>query len=119
MLGSLFSRVLIFVCVVLLISGCRTVSPAQSEGETREEAQEALSAIAGALSGKPLSEEDFRNLEKQIREDEEAQTAIQAITGSIGGGAPIVKYCPITGQRYAPHMEICPEHQVPLKIVEE
>ena len=94
------------------------MSPVQSQEETEEDVQEALSAVAGALSGKPLDEDDLRNLEKQIRTDEEAQTAIQAITGSVGGKVPVVKYCPITGKRYAAHMEYCPEHNVKLEIVE-
>ncbi|MCK5180718.1 MAG: hypothetical protein KAR32_14395 [Candidatus Omnitrophica bacterium] len=104
--------------IMILLSGCRTAPSVQGEGETGQDVQEALSAVAGALSGKKLSEEDLKNLEKQIRTDEEAQTAIQAITGSVGGQAPVVKYCPITGERYAAHMEYCPEHNVKLEIVE-
>ncbi|HQP11008.1 MAG TPA: hypothetical protein PKV41_06465 [Candidatus Omnitrophota bacterium] len=115
---SFVPRFMVFFCVVLILSGCRTIAPVgQGRNETSQEAQEALSAVAGAISGKPLSDEDLRNLEKQIREDEEAQTAVQAITQSVGGKAPVVKYCPIDGKRYAPHMEICPEHQVPLETV--
>ena len=94
------------------------MSPVQSREETGEDAKQAFSAVAGALSGKFLDEDDLRNLEKQIRTDEDAQTAIQAITESVGGKVPIVKYCPITGRRYAAHMEYCPEHNVKLKIVE-
>ena len=116
---SLLSGGLAIFFIVFLISGCRTVSTVQSESETRKEAQEALAAVAGALSGKTLNEEDLRHLEKQIREDKEAQTAIQAITESVGGKPPIVKYCPITGQRYASYMEECPEHHVPLKVVDQ
>ncbi len=109
---------LLLLSVVFLISGCATASSVRNENETTEEAQSALSAVAGALSGKTLSEEDLRNLEKQIKEDEEAQTAIQVITESVGGKAHVVKYCPVTGRRYAPHMEQCPEHQVHLEIVD-
>ena len=94
------------------------MSPVQSREETGKDVTEALSAVAGALSGKVLDKDDLRNLEKQIRTDEDAQTAIQAITESVGGKVPIVKYCPITGRRYAAHMEYCPEHNVKLKIVE-
>ncbi len=105
------------VCIGLFLTGCQTVSTVKSNREAREEAQEALSAVAGALSGRSLTDEELKGLEKQIREDEEAQTAIQAITESVGGQAPIVKYCPVTGKRYASHMEICPEHHVSLEIV--
>jgi hypothetical protein len=115
--GLLGSCLVVSLCIVLILGGCRTVSPTGHKGETEQETQKALSAVAGAVSGKPLSDEDLRNLEKQIREDEGAQTAVQAITESVGGKAPLVKYCPVDGQRYAPHMEICPEHHVPLEIV--
>ena len=93
------------------------MSPVQNQEETGKDVKEALSAVAGALSGKLLDEDDLRALEKQIRTDEDAQTAIQAITESVGGKVPVVKYCPITGRRYAAHMEYCPEHNVKLEIV--
>ena len=67
------------------------MGPVQSQEETGEDVTEALSAVAGALSGKSLSEDDIRNLEKQIRTDEQAQSAIQAITESVGGKTTIVK----------------------------
>ena len=108
--------ILVIICVV---AGCRTIPAARSEGETDREAQEALTAVAGAVAGKPLSQEEIRQLEKQLREDKEAQSAVQAITGSMSASTPVVKYCPITGKRYAPHMEFCPEHNVPLKVVDQ
>ena len=108
--------VLLFALTVL--SGCATATKSRSSQESEKEVQEALSAVAGALSGKQLSEEEVRELERQIRTDEEAQTAIQAITESVGG-KPIVKYCPVTGKRYAAHIETCPEHDVQLEIVGE
>jgi len=117
-LSPRISRGLAVFFVIVFLSGCKTVPPAQSQQETGEEAREVLSAVAGALSGKPLDEDDLRNLEKQIRTDEEAQTAIQAITESVGGKVPVVKYCPITGKRYSADMEYCPEHNVKLEIVE-
>ena len=111
-------RVLATLFLIFLFCGCQTTSSVQGEGESREDVQEALSAIAGALSGKKLSDKELRDLERQIREDKEAQSAIQSITESVGGQAPVVKYCPVTGRRYAPHMELCPEHGVTLEIVE-
>ncbi len=114
---SLGFNALAVLFIVFFFSGCKTLSPAKSDAETRKEAREALSVVAGAISGKTLSDEDLRNLEKQIREDEGAQSAIQAITESVGGKAAVVKYCPVTGKRYAPHMEICPEHHILLEVV--
>jgi hypothetical protein len=111
-------NILGIVSIVALLAGCQTAAPVQGPEETREDVEESLTAVAGALSGKQLSEEDVRNLEKQLREDEKAQSAVQAITESISTKAPVVKYCPVDGKRYAPHMETCPEHGVPLKIVE-
>ncbi|MCK5013028.1 MAG: hypothetical protein KAS66_04345 [Candidatus Omnitrophica bacterium] len=117
-LSSRIFRGLAVLFVIFLLSGCKTVSTVQSREDQREEAKEVLSAIAGALSGKTLDEDDLRGLEKQIRTDEDTRSAIQAITGSVGGKSPIVKYCPITGKRYAGHIEYCPEHNVKLEIVE-
>lgn len=106
--------------IVLLLSGCKTVSPVhvQSQEESDKEVKEALTAVAGAISGRPLDEKELQELEKQIRTDEKAQTAVQAITDSMGGKTPVVKYCPIDGRRYAPHMEYCPIHNVKLEVVE-
>lgn len=115
--SRVFSGLITFL-IIFVLSGCQTTSPMQSREETGKDVQEALSAVAGALSGKSLSKEEIRDLEKQIRTDEGAQTAIQAITEAVGG-TPVVKYCPITGQRYAPHFEVCPEHGVELKRVGE
>lgn len=106
------------ILIIFSLAGCQTTSKVQSQAETTEDVSKALSAIAGALSGKQLSEEEIRNLEEQIRTDEEAQSAIQAITDAVGK-APAVKYCPVTGRRYAAHLEVCPEHQVQLEIVDQ
>lgn len=103
--------------LILFLLGCQTTIQVQHSKENTEDVGEVLSAVAGALSGKILSEEEIRNLEKQIRTDKEAQSAIQVITDSVGGKTPQVKYCPVTGKRYAPHIEICPQHQIKLEVV--
>jgi uncharacterized membrane protein YebE (DUF533 family) len=108
-------KYLFFVLLVLILSGCQTTS--QKQKESSEDSENVLSAVAGALSGKVLSKEEVRNLEKQIRTDKEAQSAIQVIADSVGGKALQVKYCPITGKRYAANIEFCPEHHVKLEIV--
>jgi len=115
-LGSWVPGVLVTIFVIFFLSGCQTASSVQNQGETREDVQEALSAVTGAISGKSLSKEELRNLEKQIRADKDAQTAVRAITGSVGGTST-VKYCPVTGRRYAAHLKICPEHGVELREV--
>jgi hypothetical protein len=117
-LDSWVPGALMTLFIILSLSGCHTTSPIQGRKETREDVKDALSAVAGALGGKPLDEKALRNLEKQVRTDEDAQTAIRAITESVGGKTPAVKYCPVTGRRYAPHLEICPEHGVELKTLD-
>ena len=104
--------ILLFVISVFL-SGCATSESVKAN----KEAQSALSSVAGAMSGRQLSDQEIRDLEKQIRTDKEAQTAIQAIAESLGLTAPLVKYCPVTGRRWAPHFDKCPEHHVPLEMV--
>ena len=110
-------RYMLVVSLALLLVGCQTTLQVQRSKEKNENVEGALSAVAGALSGKALSKEEVRNLEKQIQTDEDAQTAIEAITDSVGGKDPRVKYCPVTGKRYAPYLEICPEHKVKLEVV--
>lgn len=100
-------------------SGCQTTaSPIQAQKESRQEVQDAMTAVAGALSGKQLTKEELRNLEKQLKTDTEARSAVEVITGSVGGKSPSVKYCPVCGKRYAPHLDLCPDHHVKLKTVE-
>jgi len=110
-------KYLVVASLALFLFGCQTTSQVQNSKKDTEDIGEILAVVAGALSGKPLSEEELNNLEKQIQTDEEAQSAIQAIADSVGGKATNVKYCPVTGRRYAFHFELCPEHQVKLEVV--
>jgi hypothetical protein len=113
----LYPAVTLFL-IATTLSGCQTAAPIKAESETNQDVQEALTAVAGAMRGRKLSEEEKRNLERQIRSDTEAQSAIQAISESVSGKSVKVKYCPITGKRYAPNLEECPEHHVPLETVD-
>ena len=106
------------VLVVAVLGGCQTAAPVKQEAESEEDVQAALTSVAGALSGRELSEEEKRSLEHQVRTDKDTQTAIQAISGSVSGKDVKVKYCPVDGERYAPHMEICPVHKVQLELVD-
>jgi len=121
-LSAVAADILKSLCVTLmivLVSGCAsTASRVQAPQEPREDVQEALSAVAGALRGKPLTKEEIKGLEKQLKTDVEAQTAVQAITQSVGGNQPSVKYCPLDGKRYAPNLLTCPEHNVELEFVD-
>jgi hypothetical protein len=110
--------IIVFVLAVLMQGGCRTTAPIKHESESNEDVQEALTAVAGALSGREFSEEEKRNLQEQIRTDPDAQSAVQAIGGAVSGKDVKVKYCPVGGERYAPHLETCPVHHVPLEMVD-
>lgn len=108
----------VLAVIIAALGGCRTVPPAKQEAESEEDVQAALTSVAGALSGRELSAEEKRSLEKQIRTDKDTQTAIQAISGSVSGKDVQVKYCPVGGERYAPNIETCPVHGVRLEWVD-
>ena len=52
----------------ILLSGCSTTAPGGGPDESREDVQETLSAVAGAISGKSLDEEDLKDLENALNE---------------------------------------------------
>ena len=105
-----------FFLSLVFFSGCASTSNVGSIPD-RKETEAAIESIAEAISGKELTEEDAKKLKDQIRNDPEAQSAIQAITNSVSGQQRF-KYSPVTGKRYAPHMEIDPETGVKLEWVE-
>jgi len=94
------------------------MSSVKSPGETNKDIQKAMGSIAEAIGGQPLSEEELKSLQKQIREEPQAQSAVQSITDAMGGKSMAVKYCPVTGKRYAVDIMACPVHDVTLKLVE-
>ena len=115
----------IFVTLVLAIigmSGCQTTKvPKNSLSKQQQtETQESLRSIAGAMKGgKPLTDEELHNLQKQVQNNPEARESVEAITNSLSGTQSRVKYCPQTGKRYAPNLIYCPQHpQELLKEVE-
>ena len=99
----------------LTAGGCQTLSAKRSSAvETRQ----AITSVAAGLAGRPLTPQEARELEQQIRTDPGARSAIRKIAASMSE-APKSKYCPVDGARYAPHLKICPVHNVPLKEVTE
>lgn len=111
------------ITVILIICsfvGCKSVSSSRFEkqSDVRKEEQSSLISVAGAISGKELTDEDLKNLGKQLRTSEEAKSAVEIITNSLSGNNKI-KYCPIDGKRYGPNLEKCPDHNVLLKELEE
>jgi hypothetical protein len=104
---------------VALLSSCQSARmPAKSLDESAEDVQRAVGAVAGALGGKAMSEEEVKRLAHDLRTDENAKTAVKSITAAMDPQQPgRVKYSPATGKRYAPHLEYDPETGVKLEYV--
>ncbi len=105
---------------VLGMTGCQTLQQPKpvASHETHRDVQKALGSITEAISGKTLSDKELKKLSKDLRTDKEARSAIKVITDTMSGRRR-VKYCPVTGRRYAPNLTVCPEHGVPLKDVSD
>lgn len=105
---------------IIFFSGCQTMKPQGNVQESRKEQEQSIKSVVGAISGKSLSDEDFNKLKRDISSDPQARSAIESISGSMrSGGAQVVKYCPVDGERYAAHLRVCPEHNVILEVLEE
>jgi len=113
LLGMLF---LSFLCACSTTKSKET--SAQKQSESIKNQKSALMAVVGSISDKELSEKDLKKIVKDLKNDEEAQSAINSIKDSLGRDQVKVKYCPITGKRYAPRIRQCPEHGVDLEWVE-
>ncbi len=51
---------------------------------------------------------------------EEAISAIHSVAEALSTTeAAVVKYCPIDGKHFAPHLKMCPEHNVLLEEMKE
>ena len=102
-----------------LLVGCRTVNQPSAQLKANQEAQGALTSVAGSLAGKDLSENDLKNLKRQLQHDPEAREAVETLTNTLSNQKTIVKYCPVDGERYSEKFETCPTHNTKLKIVGE
>ncbi len=110
-----------------ILAGCATTvlrdgaQPGTEGSLRRESAAETVSALKSvtqAVSGRELSDQDLRELNRQLQQDPETESAVRVITETMQGGQKL-KYCPVCGKRYHPKFEVCPVHQVPLKEVED
>jgi len=96
------------ILTVFFFCGCQTIKAKKGQLEYLDESQDSIGSIAEAITGKPLTEEEKKNLEKQLTEDPEAISAVESIANSVA--QPVrMKYSPVTGKRYAGHLEIDPE----------
>ena len=109
-----YYRFYFLIIVVIFFLGCQTT---YAQRDSREDMQEGMVTVAEAISGKSLSDAEVKDLTNQIKNDKEAQSAVQSITEVISGEVSL-KYCPVTGKRYASHLINCPIHDVNLEIVE-
>ena len=100
------------------LTGCQTLK-AQPSKEKTQEAQASLSTVAGALSGRHVSEDELRNLSRQIANNPETKEAVESVVGAVRKAPVVVKYCPVDGRHFASTVKRCPEHNVLLKVVEE
>jgi hypothetical protein len=103
---------IILFCVIA--AGCRT-----TQSTVDHETESALKSVAGAVKGSPLTDSDLKKLNKQMREDKDAQSAVSTITNSMSGKEYTIKYCPKDGKRFAGSVQVCPEHNVELRWVDE
>ena len=109
-----FATGYLFLLAGVTAAGCQTLAVRQkSAGETRR----AITSVAVGLAGRPLTPEEARGLERQIRGDPEAREAVRKIAASMSE-APKAKYCPVGGEHYAPHLEVCPIHKVRLLTID-
>lgn len=107
---------ILFVAVSLSGVGCHTIS-SKKEKVAQDDIEKAR-ALATGISQKSLSDEELRQVGKQIATDPEARSAVESITESLQGNSQSVKYCPKDGKRFASHLTECPEHHIPLEWVE-
>ena len=105
----------IFVC--LLVAGCRTAPDKKTmpSKESDKDVASAISNVADALAGQPLTDEQKRKLTKDIQKDKEAQSALRSIADAMDIKQVTIKYCPVDGQRFSADLQICPMHKVKLK----
>ena len=104
-------------CASMMLSSCAGTQAGRRLSPSLDD-QAALQEVVGAVAGEEITEQDLRNLVHKARNDEETRSAFEAVSGAMTGEV-IIKYCPVDGKRYNARMLECPDHHVPLMIVEE
>lgn len=100
---------------MIFLSGCAS---SQSQVQRPREDREAIKSVAGSIVGRPVSDEDFIKLEKEMKNNPDTKSAVETLERSMNA-KPSIKYCPVDGARFASRVELCPEHNVRLKMVDE
>jgi len=111
LLRSLRSVAMMAICIIL--AGCQTARP--TDRETTQETLDAVGQVAGALSGKELTEAEKRRIVQDLKNDKEAQSAMKSISGALEVRQIGIKYCPVDGKRFGIEVEECPVHKIKLK----
>ena len=104
---------------VCLWSGCAATGTRPEALSDQPESFSALRSVGQAVSGQDLTDEQMHKISRQIQEDEETRSAIKTIRENLSGSQARVKYCPVCGRRYSPHLKTCPIHGVELKELQE
>ena len=107
----------LFLCLIF-VWGCAHTARKKNSLETSQEIESALQGVTGALAGQNISDEDLRDLARDIQTNKETKAAVESISQSLGVQNSNVKYCPVDGKRFDASVNECPEHHVPLKNVE-
>lgn len=114
----------LFMLCLLMLAGCATAAnkknlPSGTSAETPQEVSTALQSVAGAVTGQKVDKKRLEDLAQEMQQDKATESAVQSVTEALGGAKRVIKYCPIDGKRFSGKVEVCPEHNVLLKNVEE
>ena len=118
MLLSILTNNIFIFFLILTLAGCQTMKAVKNSSSMKPTDQQSLRAVAGAMVGKNLTDEEFKTLTKDVAHNPQARSAIESITQSMNTSVK-AKYCSVDGKRYAPNLMKCPEHNVDLKVVGE
>ena len=108
--------------VVFLVIGCSGTSSRTRSGDfsqenmtINQETAGSLKTVADSLAGHELTENEMKELSREMRKDPDARSAVQSVTEAMSGQNSKIKFCPVDGKRYSAKFEKCPEHDVPLE----
>jgi hypothetical protein len=104
---------LLSILFLLPFTGCQSVP--KSGPESDQETLQAVGSATEALTGKQLTEEEKRQLLRDLQKDEDAQSAMKSISGALDVKQTGIKYCPVDGRRFSADVIDCPDHKVQLK----
>jgi len=106
----------------VILASCQSVAPKHQQAkpiaETQGQQVSALQTVAEGLTNTSLTKTDLNNLAKQLKKDPEARAAVEKVNEAFSISQSGVKYCPVDGKRFNERVEICPEHEVKLEIVD-